>query len=184
MDAGNAWTAMALNLLALDESACSCVQQELDELSNLHGRDQLFTKKVMSEMHLLDGLLYEAIRLCPPFLGGLKRTTKTIELADDGLQIPKNTALLFCQATREAFDLSKALNKKPQDLGTHYPSPALYGFLAFNGLEVSVDGAPEQSVSCCFIAKVHTVSLFKDNFYSNIENRCLQEQASYRCGRS
>lgn len=136
LDAGNAWTAMALNLLALDESACSRVQQELDELSSLHGKDKLFTNKVMSEMYLLDGLLYEAIRLCPPFLGGLKRTTKMIELTEDGLQIPKNTSLFFCQATGEGFDLSKGMAKRPQDLGKHYPSPALYGFLPFKGLEV------------------------------------------------
>jgi hypothetical protein len=146
-------------LLALDESACSRVQHELDELSSLYSRDLLFTKKVMSEMHLLDGLLYEAIRLCPPFLGGLKRTTKTIELTEDGLQIPKSTSLLFCQATGEGFDLSKAMAKKPQDLGKHYPSPALYGFLPFQRTRSSVDGPPEQGIPNCFIAKVHSVFL-------------------------
>jgi hypothetical protein len=135
MDAGNAWTAMALNLLALDESACVRVQQELDGLISLHGREDLFTPKVMSKMKVLDGLLYEAIRLCPPFLGGLKRTTKTIELIDEGLQIPKNTALFFCQPTEGGFDLSKAIGKKPQDLGKR-PSPELHGFLPFKGLEV------------------------------------------------
>lgn len=136
MDAGNAWTAMALNLLALEESACIRVQQELDELISLHGRGNLFTPQVMAEMKVLDALLYEAIRLCPPFLGGMKTTTKTIELVDLGLQIPKNSHVIFCQPTEEGFNLSKAIGKKPETLGNCYPSPELYGFLPLKGLEV------------------------------------------------
>eukprot|EP00540_Astrosyne_radiata_P017180 CAMPEP_0116839396 /NCGR_PEP_ID=MMETSP0418-20121206/9746_1 /TAXON_ID=1158023 /ORGANISM="Astrosyne radiata, Strain 13vi08-1A" /LENGTH=673 /DNA_ID=CAMNT_0004469507 /DNA_START=92 /DNA_END=2113 /DNA_ORIENTATION=+ len=134
LDVGNAWTAMALNLLALDELACIRVQQELDDLIQLHGRDQLFTPPVLSQFKTLDALLYEAIRLCPPFLGGMKILSKTIELP--GVQIPKNTNVIFCQATEEAFDLDKSMGKRPQDLGNSYPCPELHGFLPFQGLEV------------------------------------------------
>jgi hypothetical protein len=136
MDAGNAWTAMALNLLALEESACIRVQQELDELISLHGRENMFTPMVMAEMKVLDALLYEAIRLCPPFLGGMKTTTKTIELEELGLQIPKNCHIIFSQPTGEGFNLSRAIGTKPENLGKQYPSPELYGFLPLKGLEV------------------------------------------------
>lgn len=136
MDAGNAWTAMALNLLSLDQGACIRVHQELDELASLNGRQNLFTPKVMDEMIVLDGLIYEAIRLCPPFLGGMKKASQTFELSDVGLQIPKNTHLIFCQPTEESFNLGAAIGKKPHELGLAYPSPELYGFLPLKGLEV------------------------------------------------
>lgn len=125
MDAGNAWTAMALNLLALDDSACVRVQQELDELINVHGKDALFTPKVLGEMTTLDALLHEAIRLCPQFLGGLKVLSETVELPESGVQIPRNTNVVFCQPTDEAFDLTKAIGKCPQDLAKQYPCPEL-----------------------------------------------------------
>lgn len=136
MDAGNAWTAMVLNLLSLDQNACSRVQQELDQLSSMHGKDGLFTPAVLNQMTTLDAVLYEAIRLCPSFLGGMKVTSETVELLDCGIQIPKNTNVVICQPTDEPFDLSKSIGKKPEELGSTYPCPELHGFLPFKGLEV------------------------------------------------
>mmetsp|Transcript_16704 Transcript_16704/g.28331 ORF Transcript_16704/g.28331 Transcript_16704/m.28331 type:complete len:446 (-) Transcript_16704:473-1810(-) len=136
MDAGNAWTAMALNLLALDEMACQRIQQELDELAGVHGKDRLFTPGVLCKMELLDALLYEAIRLCPQFLGGMKILTETVEMEDTGVQIPKDTNVIFCQPTDKDFDLSASRGKKPEDLGFSYPCTELHGFLPFRGLEV------------------------------------------------
>ena len=72
MDAGNAWTAMAMNLLALDESACEAVQREIDELISMHGRENLFKPEVLDAMESVDGLIWDAIRLTPQFLGGMK----------------------------------------------------------------------------------------------------------------
>lgn len=122
MDAGNAWTAMALNLLSLDQTACHRVQQELDHLISIHGKSELFTPEVLSRMTTLDALLYEAIRLCPSFLGGMKIIKQTTEFEDIGLQIPKDSHVIFCQPTEERFDMSKAMGKKPEDLGDMYPS--------------------------------------------------------------
>jgi cytochrome P450 len=138
MDAGNAWTAMALNLLSLDQSACNRVQQELDLLTSIHGKKAMFTPEVLNQMKTLDAVLFEAIRLCPPFLGGMKVTSETVELNDCGIQIPKNTDVIFCQPTDEPFDLSKAIGKKPEELGFCHPCPELHGFLPFKGMEVPV----------------------------------------------
>ena len=123
LDAGNAWTSMALNLLALDESALKQVESELDHLKNLHGEEKLFTSQVMGQMRYLDALIWESIRLCPPFLGGMKVVGETIELPDDGVQIPKNANVIFCQPTEKNFDLSEAWGKRPQELALSYPCP-------------------------------------------------------------
>ena len=80
----------------------------------------------MSRMKYLDALLYEAIRLCPENLGGMKKTTQTVELPDAGVQIPKDTNIFFCQPTDMVFDIHKALGKKPENLGRQYPSVELY----------------------------------------------------------
>ena len=72
MDAGNAWTAMAMNLLALDESACEAIQREIDELVGIHGRKNLFKPEVLDKMGSVDALIWDAIRLTPQFLGGMK----------------------------------------------------------------------------------------------------------------
>jgi len=136
MDAGNAWTAMVLNLLSLDQNACNRVQQESDHLMSIHGKDAMFTPLVLNRMTALDAVLHEAIRLCPPFLGGMKVTSETIEIPECGLQIPKGTNVVFCQPTDEPFDLAKAMGKKPEELGYSHPCPELFGFLPFKGLEV------------------------------------------------
>lgn len=138
MDVGNAWTAMVLNLLSLEPSACNRVQQELDLLTSIHGKKSIFTPQVLNQMKMLDAVLYEAIRLCPPFLGGMKVTSETVELNDCGIQIPKNTNVIFCRSTDEPFNLSKAIGKKPEELGFCHPCPELHGFLPFKGMEVPV----------------------------------------------
>jgi hypothetical protein len=79
----------------------------------------------MSKMAYLDALLYEAIRLSPSFLAGLKKTTATIELKDVGVQLPKNTHIFFCEPTQPVFNISKAYGQKPEDLGSRYPSVEL-----------------------------------------------------------
>lgn len=125
MDAGNAWTAMALSLIASNEDARTMVRDELDYLVQLYGRDQLFTPIVLARMKHLDALLYEAIRLCPPFLGGMKVTQETAVFDDLDLQVPKNCNVFFCQPTHENFDLANAVGKRPEMLGFQYPCAEL-----------------------------------------------------------
>jgi hypothetical protein len=122
MDAGNAWTAMALNLLSTDTEARDLVQREIDCLEMEHGQANLFTPYVLGKMRYLDALLYEAIRLCPAFLGGMKTTTATVELKETGVQIPKNSDVIFCQPTDMKFNIHQALGRKPETLGKMYPS--------------------------------------------------------------
>jgi len=136
LDVGNAWTTMAFNLLASDSDALGCVQEELDQLAREFGRDELFSKACLSRMKYVDALLYEAIRLCPPFLGGLWTTTKTIEFKDIGVQLPKDSHIFFCQPTIGNFSIHNALGRKPEELGKAYPTVELYGFLPLQGLEV------------------------------------------------
>jgi hypothetical protein len=121
MDAGNAWTAMALNLLSTDTEARGLVQTEIDCLEIKHGQANLFTPWVLGKMVYLDALLYEAIRLCPAFLGGMKTTTATVELKETGIQIPKNSDVIFCQPTDMRFSIHQALGRKPEALGKMYP---------------------------------------------------------------
>lgn len=134
LDAGQAWTVMALNLLSTEEQACRLVQAELDLLEKAYGKDRLFTSFVLAKMEKLDALIYEAIRLCPSFLGGMKYTNSTVEV--EGLQIPKNTNVIFCQPTDQKFDLDNGKQKRPEEMGMEYPSVALHGFLPLQGLEV------------------------------------------------
>jgi len=136
LDAGNAWTAMALNLLSADGTACELVQNEIRALEIEFGQDQLFSAAVLEEMKYVDALIYEAIRLCPPFLGGLKVTSETVFLSEDNVQIPKGSNIFFCQPTEQSFNIRQAVGKRPEDLGQMYPTIELYGFLPFQGLEV------------------------------------------------
>jgi hypothetical protein len=136
LDVGNAWTAMALNLLSADGEACRLVQEEIDNLEMEHGRDGLFSPTALGEMKYLDALIWESIRLSPPFVGGLKVTSETVELPDAGVQVPKGSHIFFCQPTELKFDIHEALGKKPQNLGRQYPTVELFGFLPLRGLEV------------------------------------------------
>ena len=121
MDVGNAWTAMALSLLASDKEALHLVQEELDTLDAEVGYSALFTPAVLRRMKYVDALLYESIRLCPAFLGGLKKTKATIEFTDIGVQLPKNSHIFFCQPTDDDFDIHRALDQKPENLGNMFP---------------------------------------------------------------
>jgi hypothetical protein len=185
MEVGNAWTAMALNLLSTDKEACRLVQEELDVLEREHGHTALFSPAVLGRMRYLDALLYEAIRLTPANLGGMKMTTQTVEFADLGVQIPKNSHILFCQASNMKFDIEKALGHKPELLGSRYPCVELYvtafvgkvckslvvtfsqsvfslrqtrlfAFARFGG---PVDGSAEQSLFNLRVAKIFTIPL-------------------------
>lgn len=121
MDVSNAWTAMALNLLGLNKEACRLVHEEIDSLEEEFGHHALFKPSVLGRMKFVDALLYEAIRLCPAFLGGLKQTTRTIEFQDIGIQLPKNSHIFFCQPTDREFDIHRSVGKKPETLGDQYP---------------------------------------------------------------
>lgn len=134
MDVGNAWTSMALNLLSTDKEACDMVQMELDDIDEEFG--DLYSSDALGRMRYLDALIYEAIRLCPPFLGGLKIMTETVELEQDQLHVAKGSHVFFCQPTERNFDIVRALGKRPERLGKSYPSIELFGFLPFQGKEV------------------------------------------------
>ena len=121
MEVGNAWTAMALNLLANDVQACSLVQEELDSLETEYGSKELFYPEVLEKMKYLDALLYESIRLCPENLGGLKETTKTIVIPEAGVQVAKGSQVVFCQPTEQKFDIASAVGMRPELLGRKYP---------------------------------------------------------------
>jgi hypothetical protein len=125
MDVGNAWTSMALSLLAFDSEACGLIQEELDILEMEFGSSELFSPAILGKMVFLDALLYEAIRLTPAFLGGMKETTETVEFLDIGVQIAKGTHVIFCQATDQEFDIHKAVGKKPERIGQLYPCAEL-----------------------------------------------------------
>jgi hypothetical protein len=136
MDAGQAWTHMALHLLSKHEDACSQVQAEIDYLAGKY-HDRLFTPFVLSKMEKLDNLIYEAIRFCPAFMGGVKRTNATVEL--DSVQVPKNSNVLLSNLVEEeSFTISYDPPKQPQDMGQFYPSVDLYGFLPLQGLEIPI----------------------------------------------
>jgi hypothetical protein len=96
----------------------------------------LFHPTALGKMQYLDALIYEAIRLSPPFLGGLEVTTETVELEKDQIQIPKDSNVFVCQQPDHRFDIRQALGKRPEQLRHDYPSRDLYGFLPFRGMEV------------------------------------------------
>jgi cytochrome P450 len=124
LDAGQGWTAMALNLLSKHEDACQTVQSEVDRLEQTYGKERLFTSFVLGKMEKLDNLIYEAIRLCPEFMGGLKILKQTVEL--DGVQIPKNTNVILCNHQDEdTFTLDYPTPKRPEEMGMLYPSVEL-----------------------------------------------------------
>ena len=126
MEVGNAWTAMALSLISADSATMSLVQDEIDHIEQTYGKDDIFSPGALARMKYLDALLYEAIRLCPPNLGGMKKTTETIELKDVGVQIPKDSNIFFCRPTDMHFDIHAAVGKKPENLGRLYPCMELY----------------------------------------------------------
>ncbi len=136
MDAGQAWTSMALHLLSKHEDACNEVQAEIDWLETKY-KDRLFTSFVLAKMNKLDNLIFEAMRFCPAFMGGLKTVNETIEL--DGVQVPKNSTVFLSNIHDEdSFTINYDPPKKPEEMGLHYPSVDLYGFLPLQGLEIPI----------------------------------------------
>jgi hypothetical protein len=176
MEVGNAWTAMALNLLSTDKEACRLVQEELDVLEREHGHTALFSPAVLGRMRYLDALLYEAIRLTPANLGGMKMTTQTVEFADLGVQIPKNSHILFCQASNMKFDIEKALGHKPELLGSRYPCVELHGFLPLQGLEVPLMVLQSKVFLICVLQK-YSPFLCKKNTLIRRVSQHLQRSA-------
>jgi len=134
LDVGNAWTSMALQLLCSDKAACKTIQDELDLLSIQHNGMDVFSPKALRKAKYMDALIYEAIRLTPPFLGGLKKTKKTVDF--DRVQVPKGSHVFFCQSSEGKFSLENALGKRPVDFAKGYPCVELYGFLPLQGLEI------------------------------------------------
>ena len=120
MDAGQAWTSMSLSLLSMDANSRQVIQMEVDKLAEMYGDDCLFTSFVLSKMERLDTLIYEAIRLSPQFLGGVKVVKETVEVG--GFQIPRNTNVICCQPSEAEFDLQRSIGKKPERMGDDYPS--------------------------------------------------------------
>ena len=136
LDASSSWTASVLYILQNDPNTFGAIRNELDEILGIYGWRALFSPKAMSDMYYLDAIIYEAIRLCPQFCGGLWQTTRTVDLLKDGLQIPARTHILFSDTSSHAFDLESVWGKSPHDLGKTYPNQELYGFLPLSGLEV------------------------------------------------
>ena len=136
MDAGQAWTSMALHLLSKHEDACDQVQAEIDHLAHKYSY-RLFTPFVLGKMEKLDNLIYEAIRFCPAFMGGVKMTNATVEF--DEVQVPKNTTVLLSSLVdEESFTINYDPPKQPHEMGILYPSVDLYGFLPLQGLEIPI----------------------------------------------
>jgi len=159
LDAGCAWTSMALHLLQRDPNALQSVRNELNHIENLinmdsriglwtqdeeeDGNNYRATESVnkkffmkLSEAKYLDAVIYEAIRLCPPFCGGMWKTAKTVELDGDKLQVPAGTNVLFSSVTTRPFDLEYVWGRNAKDFVESYPCRHLYGFLPLDGLEI------------------------------------------------
>lgn len=136
MDAGQAWTSMALHLLSKHEEACFEVQAEIDRLDRKY-KDRLFTSFVLEKMEKLDNLIHEAIRFTPTFMGGLKTVNATVEM--DGVQIPKHSSIFLSNPNDpESFNIDFDTHKRPEELGSEYPSLDLFGFLPLQGLEIPI----------------------------------------------
>lgn len=121
LDAGQGWTAMALHLLAKHDDAQMTVQAEIDRLERTYGTDRLFTSFVLGKMDKLNNLIYESMRLCPQFLGGLKIINQTVEVGN--VQIPKNSNVIFCNPhDDETFTIDYIPAKRPEEMGIFYPS--------------------------------------------------------------
>jgi hypothetical protein len=136
MDVGSAWIQMVLLLLQRDGSVYTKIRDEIDSAASL-GVQTLFEESTLSGMIHLDALIFEAIRLCPPFCGGLWKVNKTVEMENDGVQIPSCSHVII-NATEDPFNLTGAIGKLPQYLGDSYPNQYLHGFHALNGLEVPI----------------------------------------------
>ncbi len=135
MDVGSAWIQMAILLLKRDKDACTKIRNEIDSVASRVGFDSLFEKFNLSCMIQLDALVFEAIRLCAPFCGGLWKVNKTVDLVNDEVQIPASSHVII-NASEYAFNLKDSTGKLPQNLGDSYPNKYLHGYLPLFGHEV------------------------------------------------
>uniref|UniRef100_A0A7S3PZF2 Cytochrome P450 n=1 Tax=Chaetoceros debilis TaxID=122233 RepID=A0A7S3PZF2_9STRA len=139
MDKGSAWTTSALHLLQNDQAMLHSIRNEIQLLQDCFGENGIFSEGALSQMGLLDGLIFDAIKVSPPFFGGMWQTSNTVELKDDMVQVPKrsNVLLMSCSSRRDDIsDVNLHNGKKPQRIGENYPNLNLYGFLPLNGEEV------------------------------------------------
>eukprot|EP00538_Stauroneis_constricta_P013039 CAMPEP_0119561644 /NCGR_PEP_ID=MMETSP1352-20130426/18256_1 /TAXON_ID=265584 /ORGANISM="Stauroneis constricta, Strain CCMP1120" /LENGTH=612 /DNA_ID=CAMNT_0007609891 /DNA_START=274 /DNA_END=2112 /DNA_ORIENTATION=- len=139
LDIGQSWTYMAIHILSL-----------------LQEDPKIF---LQSQKHM-NALIYEAIRLCPNFLGGLYVTQSTMEL--NNIQIPKDTNIVLCSKNEINFYDALYHNKSPDDIV--FPSVALNGFLPLKGLEIPL---------MVLQTKIFIRTFLKQNYYSyyNIPKR-------------
>eukprot|EP00527_Entomoneis_sp_CCMP2396_P001794 CAMPEP_0198152200 /NCGR_PEP_ID=MMETSP1443-20131203/58842_1 /TAXON_ID=186043 /ORGANISM="Entomoneis sp., Strain CCMP2396" /LENGTH=295 /DNA_ID=CAMNT_0043818141 /DNA_START=129 /DNA_END=1016 /DNA_ORIENTATION=- len=181
MDTGNAWTAMALSLLSTDKEACILVHEELDVLELAHGRGgELYSPSVMNRMKYLDALIYEAIRLCPANLGGMKKTTETFEMKEAGVQIPKGTNIFFCSPTDIKFDIRGAIGKKPEHLGRRYPCVEMHGFLPLHGIEVPLMVMQTKVFLIALLQRFHPCMSMRKNFIRRVQTKVQKSFCSWR----
>lgn len=125
LDASNSWTWCALHLLATDQDAMIRIQQEINFLLAKYGSCDIFHTNALSEMVVVDALIHEAIRLTPPFCGGVHKLKETVALQEEGLQLPAGISVIFSACTNGAFNLESAIGKNPSNLGHSYPTSAL-----------------------------------------------------------
>ncbi len=135
MYVGNAWTEMALLLMQQNSAVFLKVRDEIDKAATLSGPQRLFHESSLSRMTHLDALIFEAIRLCPPFCGGLWTINKTVLFDGDEVQIPASSHVIIDQ-TENHFNLADAVSMPPHQLGESYPNQYLHGYHSLNGLEV------------------------------------------------
>ena len=174
---------MALSLLSTDREACLLVQEELDVLELAHGRSEMYAAPVLKRMKYMDALIYESIRLCPANLGGMKKTTETVELPDAGVQIPKGTNVFFCSPTDLKFDIRGALGKKPEFLGRQYPCEELHGFLPLHGIEVPLMVLQSKVFLIALLQKFTPVLSMRKNLIRRVQTKVVKSVRDFRSRR-
>lgn len=137
MDKGSAWTATALNLLQNDEKQLSSIRDEIYILQDSFGENGIFSEGALSQMRLLDALIFDAVKKSPPFFGGMWQLSNTVELKGDMVQVPKRSNVLLMNSNCRNISESNLFDgTKLHEIGENYPNPDLYGFLPLNGMEV------------------------------------------------
>ena len=177
LDIGNAWTQMALLLLSRDPKIYAEIRNEIDDLES-HGTDIMFEDHIFSRLVHLDAIVFEAIRLCPQFCGGLWKVNSTVEMENDEVQIPSASRIIV-NAEEDPFDVTDAIGKLPQYLGESYPNKYLYGFLPLNGAEVPIMVLQTKALIAAVIKKCNLVEIKKcndvstDTMTKDLADRCI-----------
>lgn len=176
LDIGNAWTQMALLLLSRDPKIFAEIRNEIDDLES-HGTDKTFEDHIFSRLVHLDALVFEAIRLCPQFCGGLWKVNSTVEMENDEVQIPSASRIIV-NAEEDPFDVTDAIGKLPQYLGESYPNKDLYGFLPLKGAEVPIMVLQTKALIAAVIKKCNLVKIKKCN---NVSTDAVTKDLADRC---